>query len=140
MSPPVPHRRPARTHRRHLERERRVRRLAVLLAIAVVALVVLLVSAFGGGGRAVQAPTPASAARLVPAGPPTPEIVARLGALHLQLPVSQTRVTTIGYQGGAVGALALAPLQLVSVVVASVSPAPEPAKGVANLGTGIGAM
>src|SRR5207244_3554453 len=76
MSPPVPHRRPARTHRRHLERERRVRRLAVLLAILVVALVTLLVSAFGGDGKAVPAPTPASAARLLPAGPPAPEIVA----------------------------------------------------------------
>jgi hypothetical protein len=110
MSPPVPDRRPARRHRRHLERERRLRRLAVLLAIAVVALVVLLVSAFGGGGNAVQAPTPASAARLLPAGPPSPEIVARLGSLHLQLPVSQSRVTTIGYQGGSAGALALSPL------------------------------
>ena len=111
MSPPVPHRRSARTHRRHLERERRIRRLAVLLAILVVALVTLLVSAFGGNdGKAVQAPAPASAARLLPAGPPTPEIVARLGSLHLQLPVSQSRVTTIGYQGGTAGALALSPL------------------------------
>jgi len=110
MSPPVPHRRPARTHRRHLERERRVRRLAVLLAILLVALVTLLVSAFGNGGKAVQAPAPASAARLLPAGPPTPEIVARLGSLHLQLPVSQSRVTAIGYQGGTAGALALSPL------------------------------
>jgi hypothetical protein len=110
MSPPVPHRRSARPHRRHLERERRVRRLAALLAIAVVALVVLLVSAFGGDGKAVQAPTPTSSARLLPAGPPSPEIVARLGSLHVQLPVSQSRVTTIGYQGGAAGALALSPL------------------------------
>ena len=110
MSPPVPHRRPVRAHRRHLERERRARRLAVLLAILVVALVVLLVSAFGGDSKAVQAPTPASATRLLPAGPPSPEIVARLGSLHLQLPVSQSRVTTIGYQGGATGALSLSPL------------------------------
>jgi murein DD-endopeptidase MepM/ murein hydrolase activator NlpD len=110
MPPPVPHRRTARTHRRHLERERRLRRLAALLAITVVALVVVLVSAFGGDGKAVQTPTPASASRLLPAGPPSPEIVARLGALKVQLPVSQSRVTTIGYQGGAVGALALAPL------------------------------
>src|SRR5207253_4211818 len=70
----------------------------------------VLLSAFGGPGGVVQAPVPASAARLLPAGPPAPEIVARLGALHLQLPVSQSRVTTIGYQGGADGALALSPL------------------------------
>ena len=36
--------------------------------------------------------------------------MARLGSLHLQLPVSQSRVTTIGYQGGATGALSLSPL------------------------------
>ncbi|MGZ4292253.1 MAG: hypothetical protein ACXVQQ_06615 [Gaiellaceae bacterium] len=111
MSPPVPHRRQARaTRRRHLERERRQRRLAVLIAVALVALVTLLLSAFGGSSRAVQAPVPASAARLLPAGPPSPEVVARLGALHVQLPVSQSRVTSIGYQGGADGALALSPL------------------------------
>jgi hypothetical protein len=111
MSPPVPHRRPVRAaRRRHLERERRLRRLAVLIAVAVVALVMLLLSAFGGPGQAVQAPAPASAARLLPAGPPTPDIVARIGALHLQLPVSQSRLTAIGYQGGTEGALALSPL------------------------------
>jgi hypothetical protein len=109
MPPPVTNRRaPAR--RRHLERERRLRRLAVLIAIAVIALVALLLSAFGGSGSTVQAPTPASAARHLPAGPPTPEIVARIGALHLQLPVSQSRVTAIGYQGGDAGSLALSPL------------------------------
>ena len=47
---------------------------------------------------------------MLPAGPPTPEIVARVGALHLQLPVSQARVTAIGYQGGSEGSLALVPL------------------------------
>jgi murein DD-endopeptidase MepM/ murein hydrolase activator NlpD len=109
MSPPVAHRR-ARTHRRHLERERRLRRLAVLIALLVVALVVVLLSAFGGSSRPAQAPAPASAARLLPAGPPTPEIVARVGSLHLQLPVSQSRVTAVGYQGGTEGALALSPL------------------------------
>jgi hypothetical protein len=111
MPPPVPHRRPARSsHRRHLERERRLRRLAVLIAFALVALVTVLLSAFGGSGKAVQAPVPASATRFLPAGPPAPEIVARLGALHLQLPISQSRVTAIGYQGGADGMLALSPL------------------------------
>lgn len=75
-----------------------------------VAVVTLLLSAFGGSGRGVQAPAPASAARLLPSGPPSPEIVARLGALHLQLPISQSRVTAIGYGGGSEGSLALSPL------------------------------
>lgn len=82
----------------------------MLVALAVVAVVTLILSAFGGSGEVVQAAAPASASRLVPAGPPLPEIVARIGALHLQLPVSQARVTAIGYQGGTTGALALAPL------------------------------
>ena len=110
MSPPVTHRRARVTHRRRLDRERRLRRLAVLVAVATVALVTLLLSAFGGSGSPAQAPAPASASRLLPAGPPFPEIVARLGTLHLQLPVSQSRVTAIGYQGGSSGSLALSPL------------------------------
>jgi hypothetical protein len=106
----VVHRAGTRHRRRQLERERRLRRLAVLVAVSLVALVTVLLSAFGGSGGAVQAPAPASATRLLPAGPPAPEVVARLGSLHLQLPVSQSRVTAIGYQAGSEGSLALAPL------------------------------
>lgn len=110
MSPPAPGR--VRTTRReHLERERRRRRLAVLIVVATVAVVVLLLSAFGGSGRTPPvAPLADSQAHLLPAGPPQPEIVARLGLLHLQLPVNQSRVTAIGYAGGTEGALALEPL------------------------------
>jgi hypothetical protein len=110
MSPPVRNRTLRTTRRRQLERERRLRRLAVLCASAVVALVTVLLSAFGGSGRGLQAPVPASATRLLPAGPPTPQIVARLGSLHLQMPVSQSRVTAIGYGSGEEGALGLQPL------------------------------
>lgn len=71
----------------------------------------LLLSAFGGSGSPTQVTAvPVSASRLLPAGPPQPEIVARLGVLHLQLPVSQSRVTAIGFQGGSGGALALSPV------------------------------
>jgi len=110
MSPPVPSRSARATRRRHLERERRLRRLAVACAVAVVAIVTLLLSAFGGSGSPAQAPAPASASRLLPAGPPQPEVVGRIGSLHLQLPVSQSRVTAIGYQGGSAGAQAIDPL------------------------------
>jgi hypothetical protein len=110
MSPPVTSRRPRATKRRHLERERRLRRLAVLVIVVAIGLVTVLLSAFGGSDRVVQAPPAASAARLLPSGPPRPEIVARLGNLHLQLPVSQSRVTAIGYAGGSEGALELSPL------------------------------
>ena len=112
MSPSAPHRRARRARGRQLDRERRRRRVAVLIVLLAVGVVTLLLSAFGGSGSSapVAAAPPASAARLLPAGPPQPEIVARLGVLHLQLPVSQSRVTAIGFQGGSEGALALSPL------------------------------
>ncbi len=110
MPSPVTNRRSSTTRRRHLERERRLRRLAVLSVIAAVALVTLLLSAFGGSGAPAAVPAPSSASRLLPAGPPRPEIIARVGALQLQLPISQSRVTAIGYQGGSEAALALTPL------------------------------
>ena len=37
-------------------------------------------------------------------------MISRIGPLHLQLPVNQSRVTAIGYAGGADGALALIPI------------------------------
>jgi hypothetical protein len=110
MSPPASHRRARVTRRRHLDRERRRRRVALVSALALVTLVTVLLSAFGGSGKPAPAPVPASASRLLPAGPPQPEIVSRLGSLHLQLPISQTRVTALGYQGGSDGALALDPV------------------------------
>jgi hypothetical protein len=110
MPPAVQHRRVRTAHRRHLERERRLRRLAVLVVLVAIALVTVLLSAFGGSGSPAPTAAPASPTRLLPAGPPQPEIVARLGNLHLQLPVSQSRVTAIGYQGGTEGALALSAL------------------------------
>jgi hypothetical protein len=71
--------------------------------------VTVVLSAFGGSGQPTQA-APASASRLLPAGPPAPEIVSKIGSLHIQLPISQARVTAIGYQGGGEGAIALDPL------------------------------
>jgi hypothetical protein len=110
MPPPVKNRHTRAAKRRRLERERRLRRLAVLIVVVAIGLATLLLSAFGGSGSPLPQAAPASASNLLPAGPPRPEIVARLGALHVQLPVSQSRVTAIGYQGGSEGAIALAPL------------------------------
>ena len=89
----------------------RVRRLAGLVALSVIALVTLLVTAFGNGSstpasRAALAP----AQRLLPAGPPRPQVIALQGALRIQLPVSQARLTAIGYHGVSDGSLALQPL------------------------------
>jgi hypothetical protein len=108
--PPAPQGRAVRLPRRQ-EQERRRRRLAVLVVALVVGGASLLVTAFGGGDHpAAPVPAPASASRLLPAGPPAPEVIARYGSLHLQLPVSQSRVTAIGYHGGTEGALALTPV------------------------------
>ncbi len=87
MSPrSAPGRRAPRS-RRH-RRDSGKRRLAVLIAIAVVAIGTLLVTAFGGGDHPATITAPASAARLLPAGPPGREAVARLGTLTVDLPVN----------------------------------------------------
>jgi len=113
MSAPALRGRAVSVRRRREQREARRRRLAVLVAITTIALAVLLVTAFGGGRNDVNATAQSpvgTATPLLPAGPPTPEVIARLGALHLELPVNETRVTAIGYYGAADGALALSPL------------------------------
>jgi hypothetical protein len=112
MSPSATPRRAHVPRRRQHDLERRRRRVAVVLVLAMIAAVVVLLSAFGGSGRTPQtAPVVNAAARLLlPAGPPSPEIVSRIDALHIQLPVTQSRVTAIGYQGGSEGAIALTPL------------------------------
>jgi hypothetical protein len=114
MSPPAKSGRARPTALRHRgkQQEARRRRLAVVTAIAVVALGTLLVTAFGGGDHpAVAVAPPASATRLAPAGPPEPQLIARLGTtLKLQLPINASRVTAIGYFGSENGSLALSPV------------------------------
>ncbi len=71
----------------------------------------LLVTAFGGGDNPTTSiAAPASASRLLPAGPPRLQAVARLGTLTLDLPVNQSRITAIGYFASADGALGLTPI------------------------------
>jgi hypothetical protein len=112
MSPPLAKRRAARHRSRQQRQDARRRRLLVLIAIALVAFLTLLVTAFGGGGDRSQAliSKPASASRLLPAGPPTLQVIARLDALSIRLPINQSRVTAIGYFGGGEGTLALEPV------------------------------
>jgi hypothetical protein len=111
MSPPQAPGRAVRhrPHRQHQEASRR--RLAVLAVIAFVGAFTVLVTAFSGGGASnTTLSVPAGASRLLPAGPPTPQVISRLGTLHIQLPVNQSRVTALGYSGGDAGALALVPV------------------------------
>jgi len=72
----------------------------------------LLLTAFGGGTARNPEPfAPASlaAARAPAQTRPYPEIVAVRGAVRLQLPIAQGRVTAIGYHTADDGALPLAP-------------------------------
>lgn len=83
----------------------------MLLVLALVALATGLVTAFGGSGNpSTRLTPPASAARLLPAGPPSLQAIARLGAFSVDMPVNQSRVTAIGYYAASDGALALDPV------------------------------
>jgi murein DD-endopeptidase MepM/ murein hydrolase activator NlpD len=83
--------------------------LAGLLLLASVALVTLLLTAFGSGSHAVvPASAPAPATRLLPAGPPRPQVLALQGSIRLLQPVS--RVTAIGYHASGDGALPMRPV------------------------------
>ena len=96
---------------RERARARRARRLAALAVAGAVALVVLLLTAFGvGDGPIVAATGPAPAQRLLPSGPPRPQIVAVRDTLRVQLPVNQARVTAVGYHASGSAALALEPV------------------------------
>jgi len=100
-------------HRRAQHRAiRRRRRVAGLVVLAIVALVTLLLTAFGTGKQSAvgQRLGPAPANRLLPSGPPSPQVVALEGALRIQLPIAQSRLTAIGYHASADGAVALQPL------------------------------
>jgi hypothetical protein len=108
----VPRRAPTRiplAERRRLARQRRARRVGALVVLALVLLVTLVLTAFGSSPQRVRASIPAPAERLLPAGPPRPQVVATVAGLHLQLPVSQPRVTAVGYHAAPDSALPLRP-------------------------------
>jgi murein DD-endopeptidase MepM/ murein hydrolase activator NlpD len=92
-------------------RLRRTRRTAALLIAACVSLVLLLLTAFGTGGvasRVTRGPAPAD--RLLPAGPPRAQVVALQDTLRIQMPISQSRVTAIGYHASGSDLLPLQPV------------------------------
>jgi hypothetical protein len=103
---------PARHRRAQHQAIRRRRRLAGLVVLAIAALITLLVSAFGAGRSSSPQRSlgPAPATRLLPSGPPSPQVIALEGALRVQLPVAQSRLTKIGYHATGDGAVALQPV------------------------------
>jgi hypothetical protein len=82
-----------------------------LLLVASAAIgVTLLLTAFGSDSTSSLPTAPAPAQRLLPSGPPRPQVVALQDSLRIQMPISQTRITAIGYHGVDNGALALEPV------------------------------
>jgi len=100
-----------RAQRRRAAGRHRARRIAVLVLASAAIAVTLLLTAFGTGSPSRTPSTaPAPAERLLPTGPPRPQVVALYGSLQLQVPISQTRITAVGYHGVDTGALALEPV------------------------------
>src|SRR5207253_8550871 len=99
-----------RVERKQARAARRARRVALLVILSAVFLVALGLTAFGGATERTAAiiprPSLASGARTRPA----PEIVAQRGSLSLQLPISKSRLTAIGYHSAHDGALTLKPI------------------------------
>jgi hypothetical protein len=101
--------------RRRVERQRaraarRARRVALLVVLSAVFLVALGLTAFGGRTTPTAAVIPHPSQATAAQTRPTTEIVALRGQLHLQLPISQSRLTAIGYHSADDGALALDPV------------------------------
>jgi murein DD-endopeptidase MepM/ murein hydrolase activator NlpD len=89
-------------------RTARLRKLALAtLALAFVVPIVVLAFDSGSTSRPVSVPR---ADRLLPAGPPSPQVVALHGDLRLYLPINETRITAVGYHAVGDGALALDPV------------------------------
>jgi hypothetical protein len=95
--------------RRERRSVHRVRRFAGLGLLACVLVTTALLTAFGSGSPAAVRGVLAPSKRLLPSGPPKPQIVAFQGAVRIQLPIAKSRVTAIGYHA-VEGALALDPV------------------------------
>ena len=100
-----------RARRRRAAGQHRARRIAVLTLASAAVVVTLLLTAFGSGTptRSVSS-APAPAQRLLPTGPPRPQVVAVHNTLQLHVPVAQQRITAVGYHAVDNGALTLEPV------------------------------
>ena len=100
-----------RARRRHSTGERRHATRFLLAALAsTVLLLTLLLTAFGTWSAPPVATKPLATPAVLPGGQPLRQIVATAGPLHLQLPVSQSAVTAIGYHHAGDGSLRLTPV------------------------------
>jgi hypothetical protein len=109
----MPSSRPNRRRRveRHQARTaRRARRVALLFVLSAVFLVAIALTAFGSTTTPTSAIVPEKSLATVAQSRPTTEIVAQRGQVRLQLPISQSRLTAIGYHSTGDGALTLQPV------------------------------
>lgn len=90
--------------------ERHATRFLLTLVLSTVVVLTLLLTAFGTWSSEPVATRPLATSAVLPGGQPLRQIVATAGALHLQLPVSQSAVTAIGYHNAGDGSLALEPI------------------------------
>jgi hypothetical protein len=85
---------------------------AALLLLAVVTAVPLavLLGTRGEPATAVEPQLAAPSSRLLPGGPPEPQVIALGGDLRIYLPIEPSRVTAIGYHAAGEAALPLDPV------------------------------
>jgi hypothetical protein len=99
-----------RVERRQARVARRARRVALLVVLSAVFLVAIALTAFGSTTTPTSAIVPPRNPATAAQTRPTTEIVAQRGQVRLQLPISQSRLTAIGYHSTGDGALSLTPV------------------------------
>jgi hypothetical protein len=112
VPPDMPSSRPTRrrrVERREVRAARRARRFALLTLLAIVLVVALALTAFGGSSRSLQRLPVANLAATAQTKP-FPQVLAVHGAVRLQMPISQSSYTAIGFHSAGDGSLALSPL------------------------------
>jgi hypothetical protein len=90
--------------------ERHAARFLLAAVLSAVLVLTLLLTAFGTWSAPPVATKPLATAAVLPGGQPLRQIVATVGPLHLQLPVSQSAVTALGYHHAGDGSLRLTPI------------------------------
>src|SRR5688500_456426 len=100
----------ARVRARRRRPERHAARFLVIALLSAVLLLTLLLTAFGTWTSTPVATQPMSSANVLKGGQPLPQIVAMVGNVQIQLPVSQSAVTALGYHHAGDGSLALDPV------------------------------
>lgn len=95
---------------RRRKTERHAARFVLTALLSAVLLATLLLTAFGTWSSDPVAARPLATPAVLPGGPPLRQIVATAGAVHLQLPVSQSALTALGYHNAGDASIALQPV------------------------------